>query len=315
MRMFRFLTLLLFGVLLLGTPQSAPADMIEAQRQLAEQGLYSGPVNGVATEETVKAIRRYQIRNGLPVTGALDAETAKSLSIEPPNDLSPVIIEEDQQFLRQDENTMPPPDPNGSRPGDFSDLRIIDFDEQPAQANPTPAPARGSNKKPARTTSSSRPSLFGDLFAGGPYANVSADIQRQIIRDAQRVLKQEGYYGGEIDGIAGTGTRGAIQHWQRNTGLEPNGRLDGPTLAQLGLAGNEPNRAPPSGPSVAKNGPPLPDQVVVYDGVPVGGIAPAAVTSFGFYVGPRAYCGPRRVYAPRGGVVVRTPRFRFRARW
>jgi len=314
MRMFRLLTPILFGAFLLATPQDAAADMIEAQRMLSEMGLYSGPVIGVATEETVKAIRRYQIRNGLPVTGALDAETAEALSIEPPNELSPVIIEQDQEFLRQDEETMPPPDPNGSRPGDFSDLRIIEFDDQPAQATPTPAPARGSNKKPARTTSSNRPSLFGDLFAGGPYANVSADIQRQIIRDAQRVLKQEGYYGGEIDGIAGSGTRGAITHWQRNTGLEPNGRLDYPTLAQLGLAGNEPSAAPPSGPSMAKNAPPLPDQTVIYDGVPVGGIVPATA-SFGFYVGPRAYCGPRRGYGPRGGVVVRTPRLRFRARW
>jgi len=304
MNKYGWLWIMVFGLFAVAFPQRLEADMIEAQEALTDLGLYGGPVNGVATDETVKAIRRFQIRNGLPVTGALDSETSETLIGDPINQPNQQVFEEDEQFLIQE-----PANETDTTPGDFSDLRIIDFDEQEQQVQPTPAPASGSNR-PTRT-SSNKPSLFNELFQGGPYANVETKLQRQIIRDAQSVLKQEGYYRGAIDGIPGSGTRSALVNWQRNTGMQPTGRLDYPTLARMGLAGNDPGSIPQSGKSVAgppaTAGPPTSGQVI-YEGRPVqGGYFPPPVRVYG---GVGVVYGRRPVYRPRVGIRFRGPRGR-----
>ena len=51
------------------------------QRTLKEQGFYYGDITGQKNADTTAAIRRYQIRNGLQITGEMDAETLRSLGI------------------------------------------------------------------------------------------------------------------------------------------------------------------------------------------------------------------------------------------
>src|SRR5260370_41701819 len=51
------------------------------QQALKEQGFYYGNVTGDKSAETTAAIRRYQIRNGLQVTGEIDPETLRSLNV------------------------------------------------------------------------------------------------------------------------------------------------------------------------------------------------------------------------------------------
>jgi peptidoglycan hydrolase-like protein with peptidoglycan-binding domain len=50
------------------------------QQTLKEQGFYYGTVTGEKSAETTAAIRRYQIRNGLQVTGEINEETLRSLN-------------------------------------------------------------------------------------------------------------------------------------------------------------------------------------------------------------------------------------------
>jgi len=49
------------------------------QQTLKRQGFYYGAVTSEKSTETTAAIRRYQIRNGLQVTGELDDETLRSV--------------------------------------------------------------------------------------------------------------------------------------------------------------------------------------------------------------------------------------------
>src|SRR5260370_22154516 len=63
------------------------ADLVRAdqttqsvQQALKDQGFYYGNVTGDKNVETTAAIRRYQIRNGLQVTGELSPETLNSLN-------------------------------------------------------------------------------------------------------------------------------------------------------------------------------------------------------------------------------------------
>ncbi|HEV3410793.1 MAG TPA: peptidoglycan-binding domain-containing protein [Chthoniobacterales bacterium] len=65
-------------------PIAAPAadeSIRAAQARLKEGGFYFGQVNGVYDTETSAAVSRFQIRNGLRISGQLDAETMKSLGI------------------------------------------------------------------------------------------------------------------------------------------------------------------------------------------------------------------------------------------
>jgi peptidoglycan hydrolase-like protein with peptidoglycan-binding domain len=50
------------------------------QQALKQQGFYYGKVTGEQSAETTTAVRRYQIRNGLKVTGEMNEETTRSLN-------------------------------------------------------------------------------------------------------------------------------------------------------------------------------------------------------------------------------------------
>src|SRR5215468_6174632 len=57
----------------------ADLAVLSLQQTLKNQGFYYGAVTGDKSAETTAAIRRYQIRNGLQVTGELNEETSRSV--------------------------------------------------------------------------------------------------------------------------------------------------------------------------------------------------------------------------------------------
>ena len=58
---------------------------------------------------------------------------------------------------------------------------------------------------------------------------------RQVMVRVQRELRREGYYRGAIDGLIGPQTRAALARFQYEAGLRVTRRIDGPTLAALGV--------------------------------------------------------------------------------
>jgi putative peptidoglycan binding protein len=58
----------------------------------------------------------------------------------------------------------------------------------------------------------------------------------QVIANVQAALQQQGYYHGEVDGLIGPLTRGAIADYQRDHGLYTTSTIDQPTLHSLGIA-------------------------------------------------------------------------------
>jgi Putative peptidoglycan binding domain len=58
----------------------------------------------------------------------------------------------------------------------------------------------------------------------------------QVIANVQAALQQQGYYHGEVDGLIGPLTRGAIADYQRDHGLYMTSAIDRPTLQSLGMA-------------------------------------------------------------------------------
>jgi len=88
---------------------SADENIRAVQARLKEGGFYFGEANGRSDSETAAAITRYQIRNGLPISGKVDRETAKALGVEPAESAAPAgpaesetwqrLRKTDQQFL------------------------------------------------------------------------------------------------------------------------------------------------------------------------------------------------------------------------
>ena len=57
----------------------------------------------------------------------------------------------------------------------------------------------------------------------------------QVIANVQSALQQQGYYRGDVDGLIGPLTRGAIADYQRDHGLYTTSTIDQPTLRSLGM--------------------------------------------------------------------------------
>jgi len=66
-----------------GPLRAADTNVRAVQTKLKQDGFYFGDPTGVYDNETAAAVTRYQIRNGLPISGRLDAETARSLGVAP----------------------------------------------------------------------------------------------------------------------------------------------------------------------------------------------------------------------------------------
>jgi peptidoglycan hydrolase-like protein with peptidoglycan-binding domain len=54
------------------------------QGRLTGEGIYAGPVDGEMNAQTEAALRAYQAKQGLPVSGATDETTLKQLQLELP---------------------------------------------------------------------------------------------------------------------------------------------------------------------------------------------------------------------------------------
>jgi len=67
-----------------------PARIRAAQRALAQQNYYHGPVNGVLDEETQRALFDFQVDKGMVGTGNLNGRTAQALGIL--NSGNPIVV-------------------------------------------------------------------------------------------------------------------------------------------------------------------------------------------------------------------------------
>lgn len=81
MKRFVFLAVAI-GIAVAGSV-SADENVREVQEKLRDDGFYPGNIDGAYSSELSAALTRYQIRNGLPITGQLDEDTSKKLSAKP----------------------------------------------------------------------------------------------------------------------------------------------------------------------------------------------------------------------------------------
>jgi peptidoglycan hydrolase-like protein with peptidoglycan-binding domain len=205
-----------FVFLALRSAAMADSAIESAQQKLKDSGFYYGEINGKKDADTTAAVRRYQIRNGLQITGELNTETLQSLGLTSKPAPTPA--------------TRPAQTPGPTPPGFL--------EETPApQTTPVPRPAP---QPPADTQDVPEPPSpprveSAHVFSDTPYDVAPPQVQQDIVSRAQIILMRQGYYRDEIDGAYGPAMNFALRNYQARFGLRPTGRLDVETLAALSL--------------------------------------------------------------------------------
>ncbi len=217
------LTLLLSVALLATLPVRADEQTRAVQQSLKDLGFYYGQVDGQGGAETGAAIRRYQIRNGLEVTGQIDQQTLDALN---------------SHNAPEFQESVPPPSPQPPPPAKR---------EPPIPRNPNPTPGGDDrdflNKETQSDNALRQPASpdYASIFRRTPYENAPREVQVSTLSRAQARLYREGFYDGAIDGLPGPATGRAILKYQSNADLRATGRLDMDTLADMNLL---PGRGP-----------------------------------------------------------------------
>jgi len=190
-----------------------------AQQKLKDQGFYYGEITGTKDADTTAAIRRYQIRNGLQITGELNAETQRSLGLASKPASTPA--------------TRPAQTPGPTPPGFLEETPAPNV--TPAPRPPTPS-ANDDNQNAPEPPPPAPPRVeSANVFGGTPYETAPPQVQQDIVAKAQMILSRQGYHRDEIDGLYGPAMNFALRNYQARFGLQPSGRLDVETLASLSL--------------------------------------------------------------------------------
>jgi peptidoglycan hydrolase-like protein with peptidoglycan-binding domain len=202
------------------------------QQALKDQGFYYGDISGTKDADTTAAIRRYQIRNGLQITGDLNEETLKSLGI-------------DSSGAREIAKTSPTPVPaTTGTPELRAERRESGSPTNPLTGQPFPEvqqdrPAEGQIRRgeqvPVRPDYDAVPAHPAENFADTPYEAAPPQVQRNVIISAQNILARRGLYRGAFDGQANPDLEFSLRAYQARVRLPVTGRLDLETLAALEL--------------------------------------------------------------------------------
>lgn len=86
------------------------------------------------------------------------------------------------------------------------------------------------------TTKTSATSGTGQTGGATAAAAGEQAVSQQMVQTVQRRLSDRGYEVGQIDGIWGESTAGALKKFQKDKNLQASGQLDEQTLAALGVA-------------------------------------------------------------------------------
>jgi len=209
------------ALVFIGSMMLVRADQLieSVQQVLKDEGFYYGEVSGEMNANLTAAIRRYQIRNGLQVTGELNDETLQSLGIK------------SSGLARRTTKPASPSPAASAAPSEPSSDETAKATPSPGQPFPNAPPDQQVYPStPMNPTGSPEA-----VFAGTPFESAPPAVQRNVVVSAQIALARYGLYREQIDGIYGPAMELSLRAYQAQTRLPVTGRLDLETLAGLRL--------------------------------------------------------------------------------
>jgi peptidoglycan hydrolase-like protein with peptidoglycan-binding domain len=177
------------------------------QEKLRDGGFYSGEIDGAYSSQLDAALTRYQIRNGLPITGQLDVETSKALGAKAAvTTTAPDSAQSSETWrqLRKGErqtlaktNTRETSSPTAdqsrqSSPAATAATRIQS--ETPPVGSPLPENATAAQASAATSNSSSAPNVGTDRLRDYVGAFVLAGLDPRVGAEADFFADRVGYY-------------------------------------------------------------------------------------------------------------------------
>jgi peptidoglycan hydrolase-like protein with peptidoglycan-binding domain len=230
----------------------------DLQAELKSRGFYFGEVTGTESAETTAAIRRFQIRNGLSVTGKADTTTLEALGIgvpaKPPQANPAPVSPTPAPALKPETSEKPPKSQPAPEPVPTRRVSPVEPAETISgeRVYRGRLPGESMVDPPTAIPNAADGSSLAGLFYGTPYWDAPRELQVRTLVRVQQILRGAGYYAGISDGILGPETEEALLRYQSARGLDRTGRLDMQTLSRMDLLprGVIPSQAPfrlPSG--------------------------------------------------------------------
>jgi hypothetical protein len=195
MKRFVLSVLVIFAVSMMSV--LANENVRAVQGKLKAGGFYFGEIDGAFSHDLAAAVTRYQIRNGLQITGQIDAETAAALGAKPEVAGTEVardseawrkLCKSDQQFLTkinagQNRATATPPNrvaaaPSAARPEQASAQRAA-----PDSSTDVLVPASGGNG----STFALSPERLRDYIGAFVLAGIDPQIGAELEFFSERV--------------------------------------------------------------------------------------------------------------------------------
>ena len=200
----------------------------QVQAALASAGFYFGIADGKMGDETRAALRRYQIRNGLDVSGNLSPETLAALKVAKSENTGPAAADEQQiASTAKAPDAFLSPKNRVAEPSQTRQPRTL---SPQGQSNPTPVEVPVT-RSPVR-----------EFYSDTDMATAAPAQQNVELIKAQRSLARLGFYRGAPNGLPGPEMEEALFRFQGALHLRLTGRLDNDTRQAL-------FNAPPSVPT------------------------------------------------------------------
>lgn len=195
------------------SPDSLSKDQItEVQKALNEKGFHAANVDGEMGEETSKALRNFQENEGITASGELNKETLDALGVDidvkqaqEESEVAPVEEQQDASMEKQEQTD------HSEHPEKQESESVVPQEQQESEMQ------QPQEQQESASVSSPSP------------------LNSDQVTELQQALNEKGYDAGNVDGIIGPETRGAIESFQQEKGITASGELNQETIDALGL--------------------------------------------------------------------------------
>lgn len=183
--------------------QGSTDQVKDLQRELASRGFYQGPIDGVPGAKTRAALRNFQIQQGIPVEGGLNAQTRDSLGLE-------------------------------------WDRQPVKGTEEPAR-QPARGDAMQDQQQDRRREASVAQTRTSNIADPHAAARVQlSSLSGEHAKEVQQRLQKLGYYQGPIDGVFGASSRAALtRYFQHQAQLASQGMVEDSAIGAFGIEPSE----------------------------------------------------------------------------
>jgi len=223
---------------------SQGAEVVELQSILQLLGFYLGRVDGVFSESTQQGVQRFQQAAGLPITGQMtlgewnrllpSAGGQPSSPVINPSVINPSVNPVTNPSVNPTANAAEGRTPGATPPPTAASFPIPEAASQPPSGSVSPP-------SPVPESSASEAALEADDATGSANANADSvafpllrrNSRGRAVEQLQDRLSALGFYAGTIDGIFGEETEVAVQDFQMEFGLEPDGVVGSATWQAL----------------------------------------------------------------------------------